>query len=40
MGAEAGRGGDYTHEPADYENSCLTTWDVGSQDKILYAWRH
>ena len=36
MGAEAGRGG----ESAGYEYSCLTTWDVGSQDKIRYAWRH
>ena len=40
MGAEAERGGDYNPESAGYENSCLTTWDVGSQDKIRYAWRH
>ena len=23
--------------PAVYENSCLTTWDVGCQDKIRYG---
>ena len=38
--AKAERGGDCSPESAGVREFVSYTWDVGSQDKIRYAWRH